>query len=111
MSVAFERPFDTHRFGLWREALVARGGLVLLALALLVFLTVPLATLLVRSLEDRGGALVGLANFATYFASPAFERSATNTLVFAGLTTLITVPFAFGFAYAIQRSCIPARNL
>ncbi len=111
MSAALERPFAPRRLDLWREALAAHGGLALLALALLVFLTVPLATLLVRSLEDRGGAFVGLANFATYFASPAFERSAANTLLFAALTTLATVPLAFVFAYAIQRSCIPARNL
>ncbi len=111
MSVVLGQPVVPRGLVLWREALAARGGLVLLVLALLVFLTVPLATLLVRSLEDRGGAFVGLANFATYFASPAFGFSATNTLVFAGLTTLITVPLAFVFAYAIQRSCIPAKGL
>lgn len=111
MSVAFEGPYAPRRLALWREALIARGGLVLLALALLGFLTVPLASLLVRSVEARDGAFVGLANFATYFASPAFGVSATNTLVFALLTTAITVPLAFGFAYAIQRSCIPAKSL
>ena len=39
------------RLALAKEALIARGGLVLLAVALLVFLTVPLAMILVRSLE------------------------------------------------------------
>jgi iron(III) transport system permease protein len=111
MSVALERPYGPQRLALWREALIARGGLVLLALALLGFLTLPLASLLVRSLEGRDGTFVGLANFVTYFASPAFGVSATNTLVFALLTTGITVPLAFGFAYAIQRSCIPAKGL
>jgi len=111
MSAALDRSFGPRKLALWSEALIARGGLVLLALALLVFLTVPLATLLVRSLEDRGGSFVGIANFITYFASPAFGHSVTNTLVFAALTTLITVPLAFVFAYAIQRSCIPAKGL
>jgi len=111
MSVAVDRPFAPRRWALWSEALAARGGLVLLALALLVFLTVPLATLLVRSLDDRSGAFVGLANFITYFGSPVFARSASNTLTFAGLTTLATVPLAFAFAYAIQRSCIPFKSL
>jgi len=86
-------------------------GVVLLAVALLLFLTVPLASLLVRSLQDRAGEFVGVANFVAYFASPAFANSATNTLVFAALTTLFTVPQAFLFAYAIQRSCIPFKGL
>ena len=61
--------------------------------------------------ENKSGAFVGLANFAEYFASPAFSRSAGNTLTFAALTTLLTVPLAFTFAYAIQRSCIGAKWL
>jgi iron(III) transport system permease protein len=93
------------------EALAASGGLILLATALLVFLTLPLASLLVRSAQGGSGEFVAFANFAEYFAAPAFARSAQNTLVFAGLTTGITVPLAFVFAYAIQRSCVPAKGL
>src|SRR5512141_4514 len=90
----------------WGEWIAARGGVVLLCTALLVFLTLPLAMLLVRSVEDKAGATVGLDNFVSYLGSPGFARSAANTLWFAGLTTALTVPLAFGFAYAIQRSCI-----
>ncbi|MCK6427735.1 MAG: putative 2-aminoethylphosphonate ABC transporter permease subunit [Burkholderiaceae bacterium] len=93
------------------EALVAHGGLLLVAAALLVFLTLPLASLLLRSVQGGGGEFVAFANFAEYFAAPAFARSAQNTLVFAGLTTGITVPLAFVFAYAIQRSCIPFKSV
>jgi len=99
------------RLALAGEALAARGGLVLVAAALFVFLAAPLAAILLRSVEDKSGAFVGLANFAQYFASPAFSRSAGNTLTFAALTTLLTVPLAFTFAYAIQRSCIRAKWL
>ena len=74
------------------------------------FLTLPLAMLFVRSVEDKTGAFVGLANFATYLASPAFARSAGNTLTFAVLTTALTVPLAFGFAYAIQRTLHPVER-
>jgi len=95
----------------WLEALVARGGLALFAAALFVFLTVPLAAILIRSLQDRAGEFAGLANFSTYFQSPALAASLTNTALFAFLTTIATVPLAFAFAYAIQRSCIPARAL
>jgi iron(III) transport system permease protein len=111
MSAVAQRGPLPRRLSLLTEALVARGGVVLLAVALLLFLTLPLASLLVRSLEARSGGFVGLANFVAYFASPAFANSATNTLTFAALTTLFTVPQAFLFAYAIQRSCIPFKGL
>jgi iron(III) transport system permease protein len=93
------------------EWVAARGGLLLLASALFVFLALPLAMLFVRSFEDRGGAFVGLANFVRYVQSPPLAASTWNTLTFAALTTLVVVPMAFGFAYAIQRTCIPAKGL
>jgi iron(III) transport system permease protein len=99
------------RLALWSEALAARGGLVLLAAALFVFLTVPLAIILVRSVEGRGGEFVGLANFIQYVQTPALAQSTRNTLTFALLTTAVTVPLAFVFAYAIQRSCIPFKGI
>jgi iron(III) transport system permease protein len=99
------------RFALAGEALAARGGIVLLALALFVFLTVPLAMIFARSVEGRAGEFVGLANFAQYVQSPSLAQSTQNTLAFAVLTTLVTVPLAFIFAYAIQRSCIPWKGL
>ena len=111
MSTTADRAFPARSGHGWVEALAARGGLVLVACALLAFLTLPLASLLIRSLEDASGAYIGFANFARYFASPSFSYSAGNTLAFAGLTTLFTVPLAFTFAYAIQRSCVPWKGL
>jgi iron(III) transport system permease protein len=99
------------RLALASEVLVARGGVLLLALALFVFLTVPLASILLRSLDGREGEFVGFANFATYMASPSFGQSVGSSLTFAALTTLITVPLSFGFAYAMQRACLPWRGL
>ena len=43
--------------------------------------------------------------------SPSLAQSTRNTLNFAVLTTALTVPLAFVFAYAIQRSCIPGKGL
>ena len=111
MSAAAVSVVPAGRARLAFEALAARGGIVLIASALLVFLTLPLAALLVRSFQDESGTFVGLANFARYFASPAFSYLAGNTLTFAGLTTLFTVPLAFTFAYAIQRTCVPYKGL
>ena len=76
-------PVASRRLALAGEALAARGGLVLVAVALFAFLTAPLAAILIRAIQDKDGAYVGLANFAQYFASPAFSRSADNTLTFA----------------------------
>ena len=104
-------PSPPSRWALASELIAARGGLVLLVTALFVFLTVPLAAILLRSLDGREGEFVGLANFATYVASPAFGPSVRNTLMFAVITTLLTVPLAFGFAYAMQRACLPLRSL
>ena len=94
-----------------RENIATHGGLWLLGVGLFVFLTLPLATLLIRSFEDKAGVFVGFANFVQYIQTPALARSTGNTLVFAVLTTMLTVPPAFAFAYAIQRSCIPAKGL
>jgi iron(III) transport system permease protein len=99
------------RLALAKEALAARGGIVLLLVALVVFLSVPLAMILVRSVEGRAGEFVGIANFVQYVQSPALEQSTWNTLTFAIWTTVVTVPLAFLFAYAMQRSCIPFKGL
>ncbi len=99
------------RLALAKEALAARGGIVLLLVALVVFLTVPLAMILVRSVEGRAGEFVGIANFIQYVQSPALAQSTWNTLTFAIWTTAVTVPLAFLFAYAMQRSCIPFKGL
>lgn len=93
------------------EPLVARGGVLLLVLALGLFLALPLGAILWRALLDRDGRFTGLANFATYFAAPSFNASVGSTLAFATLTTLLTVPLAFLFAYAMQRACLPYRTL
>ena len=104
-------PVLASRWALASEAIAARGGVLLLALSLFVFLTVPLAAILLRSVDGRAGEFVGLANFATYVSSPGFSTSVANTLNFALLTTLITVPVSFGFAFAMQRACLPWRGL
>jgi iron(III) transport system permease protein len=90
---------------------VAHAGLVLAVLALAVFLLAPLATILAKSVEDRAGDFVGLANFASYFRTPALLKSIWNSVWVSGLVTLITVPLAFAFAYALTRSRMPGKAL
>ena len=93
------------------ETWLARVGLAAAALALFLTLAAPLLMILVKSVQDKEGNWIGLAGFAQYFATPSLLSSITHSLTFAALTTAITIPLAFGLAYAIQRSCMPLRGL
>ncbi|HEX6136093.1 MAG TPA: putative 2-aminoethylphosphonate ABC transporter permease subunit [Casimicrobiaceae bacterium] len=90
---------------------LAQGLLLLACAALVLLLLAPLAAILVKSVQDKDGAYVGLAHFRSYLQSPALLASAWNTLWVATAVTLITVPLAFTFAYALTRSCMPGRGV
>ncbi|MEO5765056.1 MAG: putative 2-aminoethylphosphonate ABC transporter permease subunit [Casimicrobiaceae bacterium] len=94
----------------WQDRL---AQLLLLAccLCLVVFLLAPLAAILVKSVQDKSGAFVGLLQFREYFATPALRSSIWNTLWVALSVTAITVPLAFVYAYALTRSCMPGKTL
>jgi iron(III) transport system permease protein len=83
---------------------IAHVVLVLVALALLAFLAGPLASILQQSLQDAQGRFAGLANFIAYAKTPALLDSLWNSVWVSALVTLITIPTAFGFAYALTRS-------
>ena len=90
---------------------VAHVLLVGAGLALALFLMAPLAMILVKSTQDRAGEFVGLANFTSYFATPALLRSIWNSLWVSALVTAVTLPLAFAFAYGLTRSCMPFKGL
>jgi iron(III) transport system permease protein len=94
----------------WQDRL-AQGLLALCCLALIVFLFAPLATILVKSVQDKDGAFVGLLQFRQYFETPALRQSILNTFMVAAIVTTVTVPLAFTFAYALTRSCMPGRSV
>src|SRR5881409_283449 len=89
----------------------AQALLALVALALLAFLAAPLLAILQQALQGRQGEYVGLANFIAYAQTPALLQSLWNSLWVSALVTMLTVPPAFGFAYALTRSCMPAKPL
>jgi iron(III) transport system permease protein len=97
--------------GLRWEAWLARAGLVAAALALFFTLAFPLLMILVKSVQDKNGNWAGLAGVIQYLATPSLLNSIGHSLTFAALTTLFTIPLAFGLAYAIQRSRMPFRGL
>ena len=93
----------------WQERL-AQGLLVACCAALILFLFAPLFMILVKSLQDKDGAFVGLLQFQQYFETPALRQSIVNTLWIATAVTGVTVPLAFMYAYALTRSCMPWRG-
>ena len=90
---------------------VAHAILLAAGAALAVFLLAPLAMILAKSLESRAGEFVGLANFVSYFRTPALARSIWNSAWVSALVTAITIPLAFTFAYALTRSCMRFKAL
>jgi len=90
---------------------IAHAALLLVVLALVVFLALPLASILVKSLQNSDGAFVGLINFTSYLATPSLLTSLWNSVWVSLLVTAITLPLTFGFAYALSRSCMPFKVL
>ena len=85
--------------------------LLLIAAALVAFLALPLFSILAQSVENKDGAFVGLDNFITYLQTPALKQSLWNSIWVSVVVTLITVPAAFLFAYALTRSCMPLKSV
>jgi iron(III) transport system permease protein len=90
-------------------ALVALG----VALLLLLFLLLPVATVIVTAFRAKGGGGPTLINFADFFANDLFIRSFWNSLYVAGMTVLwasalalplatITTRFEFRGAILVQ---------
>lgn len=84
--------------------------LVLAALVLVVFLLLPMGALLSHSVVDDAGHW-SLQRFREVLTAPGMANAAWNTFWVALVVTGITVPLAFLYAYAIQRSCMPFKGL
>src|SRR5882724_7489583 len=98
-----------HRLG--REDVIRAALVVVFGLVLYLFILLPMAKMIWRSLLDGNGQWVGLANYARYFGTPAIAVSITNSLFVALVSTVLTVGLAFGYAYAITRTRMPAKGL
>ena len=93
------------------EGIAMRAAILALVAFLLLAIASPLATLLSKSVQDGEGRFVGLANYAHYFSTPSLVDSLWNSTWVAALSTLLVVPPAFIYAYAIARACIPGKSL
>lgn len=94
-----------------RDDWLMRGCVVLMAAWLALTLVLPLGTLLMKSFRDADGAWVGLANYASYFATPALTESIWNSLWVSTLITAIVLPLAYLYAYALTRSAMPGKGV
>ncbi len=94
-----------------RDEWIMRAFMVLIGLYLVATLAWPLWVLLSKSVQSRQGGFIGLANYAQYFATPALAYSIYNSFYVSILSTVITVPLAFVYAYALTRSCLPLLGL
>lgn len=90
---------------------VAHLALLAVALVLTAFLALPLLAILLQAVQGKQGQLVWFDNFIAYAQTPALLESLWNSLWVSALVTLVTVPLAFGFAYALSRSCMPFKPL
>ncbi|HRK39955.1 MAG TPA: putative 2-aminoethylphosphonate ABC transporter permease subunit [Burkholderiaceae bacterium] len=84
--------------------------LVLAALVLAVFLLLPMGALLGHSVLDAQGNW-SFQRFHDVLTAPGMADATWNTFWVALAVTAITVPLAFLYAYAIQRSCMPFKGL
>ncbi|PMP09208.1 phosphonate ABC transporter permease [Vibrio breoganii] len=94
-----------------RDNLMLLGILGVLSLFMLVFILMPLWAMLTKSVQNSSGEFVGLENFVTYFSSPSLWYSLTNTLTVGFLVMVIVGVLAFGYAFALTRSCMPFKTV
>jgi iron(III) transport system permease protein len=80
------------------------------ALALTLFLLLPMGMLLSQSLSDEAGRW-SLGQFRAFVSAPGTGEAVWNTFWVASVVTAVTVPLAFFYAYAIQRACLPFKGL
>jgi len=78
---------------------------------LLAFLAAPLITIFQQAIQNSQGQYVGLSNLTTYIQTPALLHSLWNSVWVSALVTLIVMPLAFVFAYALTRSCMMGKTL
>jgi iron(III) transport system permease protein len=88
-----------------------RALMAVIGLYLVVALALPLGIMLAKSLQGARGEWIGAANYVQYFSTPALFQSIGNSLRVSILSTVITVPLAFVYAYALTRSCMPMPGL
>ena len=93
------------------EDRVAALLVVALCAVLCLAIALPLWAVLSKSFLDADGRFIGLANYIRYITTPALVQSLLNSLFVAAVATILVIPLAFLYAYALTRSRIPLKGL
>ncbi|WP_263263867.1 putative 2-aminoethylphosphonate ABC transporter permease subunit [Pseudomonas sp. RIT-PI-S] len=100
-----------HKPGNLGDRLLVGGGLGLLLAWLVLTLLLPLSAMLWRGLSDAPGQGGGAKAALELLGSANFRWLLGNSLASAMAVVAIVLPLAYGFAYALQRTCIPGKRL
>lgn len=92
------------------SGLLRRVLIILVCLWLAVAVLCPVLMLLGKGLLDREGVFVGFRNFVQYFQTPSLSISLYNSLYVSIMTTVISGILGFLYAYALTRTCLPAKG-
>ncbi|AZS51063.1 putative 2-aminoethylphosphonate ABC transporter permease subunit [Entomomonas moraniae] len=80
--------------------------LIIILLFFCCFLVAPLMAILSQAFTEDNTASSNFITVINYLKSPYLLRSLGNSLFVAIMVTVIIIPLAFIFAYALTRSCI-----
>ena len=106
------RPFGFSFPGYMQWDKVWQGLLLSIILGvLLVAVVLPVSLVILKSFRDINGNWVALANYQTYFASPALWISVRNSLFISCVTTVLVIPTAFAYAYGLTRTMMHGKAL
>ncbi|WP_437115148.1 putative 2-aminoethylphosphonate ABC transporter permease subunit [Vibrio coralliilyticus] len=109
--IALKNHSTSHLKRISRDNIVLFSLLALLFSLLVIFIVMPLWAMLAKSVQGTEGEFVGLANFASYFSQASLWQSLGNTLTVGLLVTAVVGVLAFGYAYALTRSCMTMKGL
>lgn len=112
LSVAIPQAKSAPRSGVaLGDRLFVVGGKCLLLLLLILAVLMPLLAIFWRGFNGEAGQGGGLVAARELFASENFRWLLGNSLKVAFSVAAIVVPLAYLFAYALQRTLIPAKGL
>ncbi|WP_442962769.1 putative 2-aminoethylphosphonate ABC transporter permease subunit [Pseudomonas sp. Leaf129] len=95
----------------WADRLFVFGGKVLFLVVLAMALLLPLLAIFWRGFSNDMGQGGGFAAARQLLASEHFHWLLGNSLRVSLTVAIIVVPLAYVFAYALQRTLIPAKGL
>jgi iron(III) transport system permease protein len=112
MSLPFTQTKDARRGDVaLGDRLFVIGGKSLLLVLLLLAVVMPLLAIFWKGFSAKPGQGGGLLAARELFASENFRWLLGNSLSVAFSVAAIVVPLAYLFAYALQRTLIPAKGL